>query len=121
MPLYDAELNRVANEISASAMVAYAHSAAPTNADADNGRINSTGIAMTAGNWSAASGGDVQYDADVQFGVLDASNQQVVTHWSVFRGAAAVAFGSLASPITVVAGGTFQINSGTIRLLGSTT
>ena len=65
--------------------------------------------------------GDVQYNDDVDFGVLDAGNQQVVTHWSVFRGTDPVAFGSLASAITVVAGGTFQINTGTIRLLGSTT
>ena len=121
MPLFATELNRVADDMSASAMVAYAHTAAPTDADDDNGRINATGIAMAATNWSAASAGDVTYNADVDFGVLDASNQRVVTHWSVYRGTAPVAFGSLASPITVVAGGTFQINTGTIRLLGSTT
>lgn len=121
MPLFSAELDRIANEVSASDMVAYAHTAAPTDADNDNGRINSTGIALDDANWSAASAGDVQYDADVDFGVLDSANERVVTHWSVFRGNAAVAYGALASSITVVAGGTFKINTGTIRLLGSTT
>lgn len=121
MPLFAAELNRIANEVSNADMVAYAHTAAPTDADNDNGRVNSTGIAMDDANWSAASSGDVTYNADVDFGVLDASNQRVVTHWSIFRGTAAVAHGALASSITVVAGGTFQINTGTIRLLGSTT
>ena len=121
MPLFATELNRVADDISANAMVAYAHTAAPSDGDPDNARINSTGIAMAAANWSAAASGDVTYNDDVDFGVLDAANQQVVTHWSVFRGTDPVAFGSLASAITVVAGGTFQINTGTIRLLGSTT
>ena len=111
MPLFARELDAIADRISMDGMVAYAHTAAPSDGDPDNARINSTGIAMAAGSWSAASGGDVQFDAVVDFGVLDASNQQVVTHWSIFRGTDAVAFGSLASAITVVAGGTFQINT----------
>ena len=43
MPLFSAELNRVANDISNADMVAYAHTAAPSDGDPDNARINATG------------------------------------------------------------------------------
>ena len=70
MPLSTTELNRIANEISASAMTCYAHTGAPGTAGTANRVTGVSAVALPAGDWSAASAGDVQYDADVEFGVL---------------------------------------------------
>lgn len=120
MPLVDAELNRLANDISASALTAYAHTGAPGNNGTAN-RVAGVSAALAAANWSAAAGGDVAYNQAISFGVLHASNAITVTHISLFRGNAYVGFVALASSTAVAAGSSFSVNSGTLQVNLSST
>ena len=123
MPLSTLELNRLADDIVSSALRCNIHSGAP-GVDGDDDRITpTTGNAyrdLAAASWSDAAAGDVQYEADVEFGVLHASNSVTVTHWSIFRGTAFVASGAVSPNVVVTAGGTFKLNEDTIDLNGST-
>ena len=120
MPLSTTELNRLANYITASDLILYAHTANP-GTNGTTGRLTTPTVALDDANWSVASNGDVDYEADAEFGVLDSSNQRVITYWSVWRSTAFVASGAMASSVTVTAGGTFKINTGTIQLNGAST
>ena len=119
MPLSGTELNRLGDSIVEDALTCYAHTGAPGNA----GTANRVGTAQTlaAANWSAAASGDVTYTQAVSFGVLDNSNNQTVTHYSLFRSSAYVGFATLQAAVTVTSGGTFTINANTIRINGATT
>lgn len=123
MPLSGTELDRIANDIVASDLTIRVHTGAPGNAGTAN-RANTTGLPQTldAASWNQVSdgSGDVTYGAAVAFGVIDSANATTLTHYSIFRGAAFVASETLAASTTVPAGGVFQINSGTVRVNGST-
>ena len=119
MPLSTTELNRLADSIVASAMTARPHDGNPGNNGANN-RIGTASAALAASSWSGASSGDVMYNAAAAFGVLDAANSQDVTWFSLWRGNAFVHREQMSATVTVAAGGTFTINSGTIVLNGST-
>lgn len=124
MPLFTVELNRLADDIGASDLTIYLHTAAPSDADNDAGRItaasggNYDGATLAAANISAASNGDISNSAAISFGTANA-NVGTVTHWSAFRGSAAVAFGTLTST-TINSGDTFQIAAGALQINGST-
>ena len=125
MPLFTVELNRLADSIGASDLTIWLHTAAPSDADIDNGRTTVGGAAyengatLPATGISDASAGDINNSAAIEFGVAD-QDVGTVTHWSAFRGSAAVAFGTLPST-TVNNGDSFQINAGTLQFNGSTT
>ena len=109
------ELNRASDYSVASAMTCRIHTADP-GVNGTTSRIGALSEDLAVADWSAASAGDVQYDADLDFGVLHASNNITVSHYSLWRGASFVARGALASNVAVTAGGTFKINSGTIEI-----
>ena len=124
MPLSNTELNRLADNIVANELRCYIHSGNPGSSGTSNRITPSTGDAyrtLAASDWSSASNGDVEYEEDVEYGVLDTSNNQTVQYWSIFRVNAFVASGTISPNITVTAGGTFKINTDTIDLNGSTT
>ena len=124
MPLFDTELNRLADDIGASALTIRLHTAAPTNASPTNGRTTvggtgyENGVTLASGDISAASSGDIENDVAIDFGTAD-DDVGTVTHWSAYRAAAAVAFGTL--PSTAIHNGdTFQINANSLQINGST-
>ena len=119
MPLFTTELNRVANAIVDASGVLYVHDAAPTNASPANGR-RGTGQTIAAGDWSAASGGDVDIEDDQTFGVIDAANARTLSHWSYYKSGSPVAFGTISPSVAVTAGGTFTMNGGTVQINGAT-
>ena len=120
MALSTTELDRLADNIVASAMTVRAHSADPGD-DQTADRIGNADADLAAADWSDASSGDVMYEEHAELGVLDAGAEQVVTHYSVWRGNAPVMRGAINPAVTVPANGTFRINANTIRALGSTT
>ena len=123
MPIFNAELNRIANDISASDLTCYVHTAAPSDGSPTNGRVPGLSAqTLAASSWSAASDGDVAYNQDVAFGEVDSGNERILSHWSLYRGSAPVAFGTISgdeAARTVAAGRHFTLNSGTIRINGS--
>ena len=78
------------------------------------------GFAVTAGNWSVAASGDVQLDVACDFGTADEA-VGTVTHWSFDPSSGDDGiFGTLTST-TIGNGDSFQINTGTIQINGSST
>ena len=120
MPLSNTEINRLADNIVASALTCRAHSGDP-GANGTNNRIGTASAALAAANWSNAVNGDVTYNAAANFGVLDAGSAQTVSYYVIFRGTAYVSDGAINPPVAVTAGGTFSIDTGTIVLNGDNT
>lgn len=120
MPLTDAELNRIVNEITDDAWTAYAHTGAPGNLGTAN-RIPSVSATLAAASWSEGASGDVRYNQPIAFGVLDAAQARTVTHITCFRGADYVGYAAMSSNVVVAAGSSFSVNSGTLRINGSST
>lgn len=125
MPLFTRELNELADRIGRSDLTIWLHTAAPTDADPDNGRTTvgggayESGKTLAAANISDASDGDISNSVAIDFGAAD-ENVGTVTHWSAVRGTDAVAYGTL--PNTAINDGdSFQINSGTLQINGSST
>ena len=101
------------------------HTAAPTNASpaanrtSQGGGAYESGFAVTAANWSAAASGDVQLDVVCDFGTSDEA-VGTVTHWSFDPSTGDDgAYGTLPST-TIGNGDSFEINTGTIQINGST-
>ena len=72
-----------------------------------------TGKAVTAAQFSAASGGDVSNNVAIDFGTAG-EDAGTVTHWSLYKGSSPVAYGTLPST-TINNGDTFQITSGSLQ------
>ena len=125
MPLFNIELNRVADDIGASALTIRLHTAAPTNANPTNGRVTAggglfvSGIVLAASDITVASNGDINNDVALAYGTTSAA-AGTVGWWSAYRGAAPVAFGTLPST-TIANGGTFTINANSLQINGATT
>lgn len=124
MPLFLRELNELADRIKRSALTCHLHTAAPTDADIDGGRVTGGGAGYTGGqavasaNISRDADGDLTVTADIDFGAAG-SDVGAVTHWSLVRGTDAVAYGTL--PETeVLSGDTFKINANSLRINGTT-
>ena len=124
MPLFTRELNELADRVGRSTLTCWLHTAAPTNGNPENGRTSvgggayEAGTAVTSGNISTATNGDIEVSAVIDFGTADQA-VGTVTHWSLVRGSDAVAFGTL--PSTVIADGdTFAINANSLEINGST-
>ena len=124
MPLFNRELNEIADYIGRSNLTIWLHTAAPTNASPTNGRTNKgggayeNGASLTAANITNASNGDINNNVAIDFGTAD-ENVGTVTHWSAVRGSNAVAFGTL--PNTAInSGDSFRINANSLVINGST-
>ena len=116
----DSMLNDMADGGVSSNLTARAHSASPGNSGTSS-RIGTSTATLTASNWGNASGGDVTYNDDADFGVIDSGNNRTVTHISIWN-AANTAFKfwvDMDSSVAVTAGGEFTVNTGTIELQGS--
>ena len=125
MPLFTAELNRLADSIGESDLTIYLHTAASTDANPDNGRTNAGGGAyengktVAAADISAAADGDIRITADIAFGRATA-DVGTVTNWSAYRGTHPVGYGTLPET-TIEIGDYFTISANTLRINGSTT
>ena len=124
MPLFDRELNELADRIGRSNLAIWLHTAAPTNGSPTNGRTTvggggfASGVTLLATGISNAASGDITNNADINFGQATAV-VGTVAWWSALRGADAVAFGTL--PSTVIGlNDSFKINAGTLDFNGST-
>ena len=124
MPLSTIELNRLANSIGASTLTIRLHTAAPSDNNPTNGRINigggtyESGYALTAGNISNSVNGDINNSVAIAFGTAD-DDIGIIRYWSAYRGNAFVAWGTIPNT-TVNNGDTFTINSGSMNFNGST-
>ena len=123
MPLFDVELNRLADSVGASDLTIYLHTAEPTNGDPTNGRTTTgggafvNGATLTAGNISAASNGDISNDVAVSFGNANA-DVGTVAWWSAMRGNSPVGYGTLPSSLISI-DEPFSINAGSLQFNGS--
>ena len=125
MPLFVVEENRIADDIGASDLTFYLHTAAPTDAAPTNGRTTvggggyENGVDIAAANISVATNGDIDVDVDIDFGTADEA-VGTATHLSAYRSTAPVGYWDIED--TVIADGDgYKINADTLRFLGSST
>ena len=125
MPLFDRELNDLADRIGRSDLTIWLHTAAPTESAPTKGRTTvgggsyESGATLAAANISAASAGDIDNDVDILFGSADEA-VGTVGWWSAIRGSDAVSYGTLPST-TIGNGDSFKINANSLQHNGSTT
>lgn len=125
MPLFNVELTRMAETMRSAAWTAYAHTAAPTDADPTNGRTTvggtgyENGIAVPVANIDMAANGDIAINADIAFGTAD-EDVGTITHVSFYRGTDPVGYVTVPST-TVNDGDTFTVNADSVQINGSTT
>ena len=124
MPLFTTELNAEADYIGRADLTIRLHTAAPSNANATNGRTTvgggafESGKVLPAGNITGAVNGSIRNSVAIDFGTADEA-VGTVTHWTAARGADPVAFGTL--PNTAIAnGGSFEINANSLLFNGTT-
>ena len=119
MRLFVREQNELADRIARSDLTVYLHTAEPTDADPENGRVTvgggdyESGATVASGDISNASGGDISITADIDFGTADEAAGTVL--FAVFeRGSDAV--GYIALPSTTIGNGDmFTINANSIN------
>ena len=125
MPLFNAELNELANRIGRTNLTIRLHTAAPTNANPTNGRVTAgggvyeTGETLASGDVSNAANGDITNDNDIEYGTTTEA-AGTVAWWSAYRGNSPVGFGTLPSRV-LGSGDTYKINAGTLDFNGSST
>ena len=92
MRLFVREQNELADRIARSDLTVYLHTAEPTDASPDNGRVTvgggdyESGATYDATDISNASGGDISFTEDIDFGTADEAVGTV--GWATFyRGA----------------------------------
>ena len=124
MPLFNTELNELADRVGRSDWLVYLHTAAPTNGSPANGRTSvggpgyENGITLASGDITDASNGDIENDVDIEFGTAD-DDVGTVTHCSVYRGGTPVEWVTLPNT-TINSGDTFTINANSLTINGST-
>lgn len=124
MPLFDIELNRLADNIGASDLTIYLHTAAPTNTAPTNGRVTvgggtyESGATLAAADISVAANGDISNNDAIAFGAADEA-VGLVTHWVAYRATAPVSWGTVENT-TVANGDSFSINANQLVMDGST-
>ena len=119
MRLFVREQNELADRIARSDLTVYLHTAEPTDASPDNGRVivgggtYESGATVDSTDISNASGGDISITEDIDFGTADEAAGTVI--FAVFeRGTDAV--GYIALPSTTIGNGdTFTINADSIN------
>ena len=127
MPLFNAELTRLANQIKTGTIKCYVHTQAPTHGNISRGRATAGGGAFQSGvtvpnaNFAVDSDGDITVNADIDFGIATADVNAALTHWSLVRDKTTdegIAFGTLPST-TVRNGDTFKINANSLLMNGT--
>ena len=114
----DDTLNIAVDAITDQTVQVRVHSGSPGNSGTSN-RIGSASVDHPASEWTAGAGGVAETNTDSAFGVLDSSNSQTVTHYSLWASTTFLSWGDLASSVTVAAGESFTINSGTVEFRAS--
>ena len=125
MPLFNRELDELANRIIRSTLTLYIHTEAPTEADPTAGRVvtgggDYLGRAMLSTEFTPATGGngDVTNAEEMEYAKSTVAVGEI-THWSLFRGTSAVAYGTL-SPVTIGEGTILRIGAGVLKVDGVT-
>lgn len=121
MPLSTYALNLMANELVNRTIEVRIHTGAPGTSGTDNviTEPDDNWPTVTAAGWSDAASGVVDNTADVSFGILDDTDELIITHYSLWDGTNFLGSGSLSSSATVGANEVFRINAGTIDLTGT--
>lgn len=125
MPLFNTELDRLADSIGASALTIRLHTSAPSHGSPTSGRVTvggntyENGVTVQPSDISNASGGDIRVTTAINFGTAD-EDVGTVTHWSAYRGANPVAFGTLTST-QINANDSWSIAADALRINGSST
>ena len=78
-----------------------------------------TGQTLAMGDISVAANGDIDNDVAIDFGTATAA-VGTVTHWSAYRGGAAVMWSTLPST-TIASGDSFEIDANSMQANGSST
>ena len=113
-------LNRASDHLTSGSREVRLHSDAPGNAGTTN-RIGTIAEDVNAAGWTDASSGVAETSADINFGVLDTVNEVTVDAYSVWDGSDFLGWGDVYQPgtttvgVTVAAGRTFTLSSGTVE------
>ena len=113
-------LNRASDHLTSGSREVRLHSDAPGNAGTSN-RIGTIAEDVAATGWTDASSGVAETSADINFGVLDTVNEVTVDAYSVWDGSDFLGWGDVYQPgtttvgVTVAAGRTFTLSSGTVE------
>ena len=124
MPLFNRELNELADRIARSDLTVWLHTATPTDASPTTGRTTvgggayEGGATLAASNIAAAANGDIDNDVAIDFGTAD-EDVGTVTHWSAFRGSDEVGFGTVPST-QIDNGDSFVMDANSLQVNGST-
>ena len=125
MPFFDVELNRIADDVGASDLTMWLHTALPTNVDPTIGRTAmggtgyESGVTLAASDIGDSSTGDISNTAAIAFGTAD-EDVGTVIYCSAHRGSAAVGYWPL--PTTIInSGDSFTIPIGALQMNGSST
>ena len=125
MPLFDVELNRIADDIGATDLTIFLQLTAPTDLAPTSGRTTAgggfyaAGATLAASDISTAVNGDIENTAAIPFRAATADVGTVIG-WSAFRGVAPVGHGTLPST-TINSGDSFEIDANSLQITGSTT
>ena len=129
MPMFDNELNRIADEVVAEPLRLYLHvDPGPSNADPDGGRVTGnvggmfTGIDLAPTDWTDATHGDVQTRNAINVGTATA-RVGTLKHWSLVRdpdGTPEYVCWSTLNETVINQGDTFEIPAGGIQINGDT-
>lgn len=115
----DNALNIAADAIVDTTVEIRLHSGAPGNAGTAN-RIGTVKADVVASGWGTASGGEVDNNDDINFGVLNNSAQTTVRAWSGWRGNQFLGWGDVYAEgttnvgVAVAANEAFKLNAGTV-------
>ena len=102
MPLSALELNRLADDIVATALRIFIHTGTvgangTTNRVTDGGGLFAAGVLVAPAGWTNAAGGDVENVAAVDYGTASGGDPGTIIFWSAFRGTAFVGSGAVTS------------------------
>ena len=124
MPVFLAELNRLADRIKRSNLTLYLHTEEPTDSDNDKGRVTTgggvyaSGATITPANISRDSDGDLVVTAETDFGEATA-DLGTIAWYSLFRGTEEVCHDTLPST-NVKSGDSYSIDANVIKINGKT-
>ena len=127
MPLSNTELNRVADDIVSSALTIRLHTSKPGVGSAGtSGRVTSgggsfaSGVSVAASGWAAASSGDTENDADIDYGTASGGDPGTVIAWTAFQWKRVRGGGRRPEHDDCRRRQLFKINAGSLNLNGAT-
>ena len=112
-------LNEMIEDFTAETISVRIHSAAPGDSGTTS-RIGTFSEDLATGTWGTLAditdGRERPYDADVSYGTLSTTASNTVHSLSLWKGAEHQGNAALSAEVTVVANGTFKVNTGTIKV-----